>query len=95
MKISSEVFFEFLDIYEKRPISNNLWGMRSHGMFFLWYLLKQIQPDLVIESGVYRGQSTWMIGQAAPDAKIIAIDPDLTKRIYVSKNATYRTGDFS
>jgi hypothetical protein len=95
MKISSEVFFEFLDIYEKRPISNNQWGMRSHGMFFLWYLLKQIQPDLVIESGVYRGQSTWMIAQAAPDAKIIAIDPDLTQRFYVSKNATYRTEDFS
>ncbi len=94
-KIPNEAFIEFLDVYRNRPIQTNYYGMRSHGNFFLWYFLKKINPALVIESGVYRGQSTWMIEQAAPDAKIIAIDPDVSSRIYHSSRATYTTTDFS
>jgi hypothetical protein len=94
-RISSEIFLNFLDIYQGRPIQENEFGMRSQGMFFLWYLIKEINPSLVIESGIHRGQSTWMIEQAAPLAKVIAIDPVLENRVYISERALYTTGDFS
>ncbi len=95
MTIPIEVFLEFLEIYKNRPILDNHHGMRAQGMFFLWYLLKKINPGLVIESGVWRGGSSWMIDQAAPHAKYIAIDPELDRRVYHSKRATYFTTDFA
>lgn len=96
-KIPKKTFLEFLKIYKNRPIRSNDGGMKSHGNFFLWYLLKDINPSLVIESGVFRGQSTWMIEQAAPNAKIIAIDPEPKPREkkYISAKAQYLMEDFS
>ena len=96
-KIPKKTFLEFLEIYKDRPIRSNEGGMRSHGNFFLWYLLKDIKPSLVIESGVFRGQSTWIIEQAAPNAKIIAIDPEPKPREkkYICKKAQYLVEDFS
>jgi hypothetical protein len=94
-KIPESKFLEFADLYSKRPIETNYFGMGSSGNFYLWYLIKQVKPTLVIESGVWRGQSTWVIEQAAPDAKIISIDPDLNARFYFSKRAQYMTQDFS
>jgi len=94
-KIPEESFLEFLEIYKDRPIKYNPFGMRCHGNFFLWYILKKINPSLVIESGVYQGLSTWTIERAAPNAKIIAIDPDFSPRIYHSTRASYITEDFA
>lgn len=94
-KIPDQTFLDFLEIYKKRPIRDNQGGLRSYGCFFLWYLLKEINPALVIESGVWRGQTTWLIGKAVPEAKIIAIDPETRYLIYLSRKATYTTEDFS
>lgn len=94
-KIPNESFLEFLKLYKNRPLQENKFGMRSHGNFFLWYLLKGIDPALVIESGVLRGQSTWTIEHGAPKAKIIAIDPEPHHRVYKSKKASYTPLDFS
>lgn len=94
-KIPLETFLEFLDIYDDRPIKYNAGGIGSHGSFFLWYVLKMIDPALVIESGVWKGGSSWIIDQAAVNAQYIALDPNLSKRVYYSKRARYLTTDFS
>jgi len=94
-KIPNSEFLEFLEIYKDRPIEANYGGIRSHGSFFLWYFLKNINPSLVIESGVWHGHSTWMIEKAVQHAKIISIDPILEPIMYRSKKATYTTQDFS
>ena len=86
---------EFSAIYEQRPIKVNGGGMRSIAQFWVWYIVKKIQPDLIVESGVWKGQSTWILEQAAPNAKIISIDPFLSRRKYISTKVTYHTEDFS
>jgi hypothetical protein len=63
----------FLKLYQKRPIKNNIHGMRINHMFSLYFILKKIRPNFVIESGVYRGQSTWLIEKTLPKTKIIFI----------------------
>lgn len=88
-------FEAFLKVYQNRPVNNNTGGLRSVGLFSLWYLLRCCQPDVVIESGVWRGQSTWLIEQAVPNAELICIDPKLSARLYISKRAQYFTQDFS
>lgn len=85
---------KFFLIYNKRPIKDNEGGMRFSHMFALYYILKKIKPSLVIESGIYKGQSTWLIENTLPEAKIISIDIDLSNRKYISTRAKYSNIDF-
>ena len=85
---------EFRNLYEKRPIKNNKHGMQFQHMFATYFILKKFKPSFVIESGVYRGQSTWLIENTLPNTKILSIDIDLSQRVYVSKKAEYSNIDF-
>jgi len=84
----------FLKLYQKRPIRNNIHGMKINHMFNLYFILKKIRPNFVIESGVYKGQSTWLIEKTLPKTKIFSIDPNLDNRIYISKKTKYSKLDF-
>lgn len=79
----------FLDVWQHRPIRNNQHGMGINHSWALWYLLDRLQPAVVLESGVWRGHSTWVIEQAAPGAQIYSFDVDLSNRRYVSARAEY------
>ena len=84
----------FKSIYNDRPIKDNKGGMLFSHVFYFYFVLKKINPELVIESGVFKGQSTWLIEKTLPNSKIISIDLNLSKREYISKNATYSNIDF-
>jgi hypothetical protein len=64
-------------------------------MFALWFMVSRLKPDLIVESGVWRGQSTWVLEQACPSSEVVSIDIDLTRREYVSGKAVYSDVDFS
>ena len=85
---------DFCEIYKNRPIKNNKGGMLFSHMFAFYFILKKLNPELVIESGVFKGQSTWLIEQTLPNSKIISIDKDLSQREYISKKANYSNIDF-
>lgn len=86
---------EFLRLYDERPIVDNKGGMSSTHLFWTWYVLKKVNPKFIIESGVYKGQGTWLMVHACPNAKIFSIDPNLARRVYVDDRVTYYTKDFS
>ena len=85
---------DFISLYEKRPIKYNKGGMLFTHMFYFYLVLKNLKPELIIESGIYKGQSTWLIENTLPNSKIISIDIDLNNRVYTSKKAEYRSLDF-
>ena len=91
--INSE-FKKFLKIYKNRPIKDNQGGCRINHAFALYYILKILKPKLVIESGIFKGQTTWLIEKTVPKAKLICIDTNLSKRKYISKKAKYSSVDF-
>jgi len=90
-----EAIPEFLRLYQSRPIEDNEGGMRSPHMFATWFMLRELKPEIVIESGVWRGQGTWLIESTLPDSQLFCIDPYPKERTYTSKNATYYKDDFS
>lgn len=90
-----DYIIDFNKLYDKRPIKNNDGGMKSPHMFWVFLILKLINPLVVIESGIFKGQSTWLIENTCPNAKIISIDPNMNQIIYKSKKADYRTKDFN
>ena len=85
---------DFTLLYENRPIKNNKGGMLFTQMFYFYVILKNLKPELIIESGVYKGQSTWLIEKAMPNSKIISLDINLSQREYISKKAVYSSLDF-
>lgn len=93
-KIKSEID-SFLDVYNRRPIKVNDGGMKTPHMFATWFMLKQLNPKIIIESGVWKGQGTWLIEQAVPDAKLYCFDVNLSYRQYISDKATYTEADFT
>lgn len=90
----NEELKNFCKLYENRPIKKNIGGMMFNHAFAIYFILKKTKPDLVIESGVYKGQSTWLIENTVPNAEIICLDIDLSKRVYISKKAKYSNLDF-
>ena len=91
---SKDLLNDFISLYEKRPVKNNKGGMLFTHMFYFYLMLKNLKPELVIESGVYKGQSTWLIESTLPNSKIISININLNSREYISKKAEYRSLDF-
>lgn len=97
---------EFAMMYAKRPVASNMGGVNVNHAFSLWYIAKALKPPVVVESGIWRGQGTWLLRQAVgPDVPIICLDPhDPTERGTpywkdASGKTTYLTGinfvDFS
>ena len=86
---------QFEHLYGSRPIKDNTGGMRFPHMFATWFMAKYLSPSLIVESGIYKGQGTWLLEQACPTAKIISIDLNLSQRVYISNNVSYRDRDFS
>ena len=86
---------EFTPIYGDRPIRDNYGGMKAPHMFAVWFTARKLEPDLIVESGIWKGQSTWLLEEACPQAKLISIDLNLDTRQYVSDKAVYYDRDFS
>ncbi len=85
----------FAALYARRPVRDNQGGMRAPHMFAAWFMARRLRPALIVESGVWKGQGTWLLEQACPDAELVCIDIDLSRRQYVSPRARYSTQDFS
>ncbi len=88
-------FREFYKIYKKRPINKNDNGVKIEHSFFLFLVIKKLKPEYIIESGVFAGQSTWLIEKFCPEAKIYCFDTNLSNLYYKSKKAEYHENDLS
>tara|TARA_B100001063_G_scaffold138607_1_gene129487 strand:+ start:16343 stop:17062 length:720 start_codon:yes stop_codon:yes gene_type:complete len=93
---NSDLDYFMKNIYEPK-FSRNFGGMRTPDMFSLFFILKKINPKIVIESGVHNGWSTLLIRKTlGKNVKIISIDPkNIAKGGYVDNNINtiYYTGD--
>ena len=92
-KLKSELK-KFLRIYKDRPIKDNKGGMKINHMFGLFVLLRQLKPKFIIESGVFKGQGTWLMEKTLPKSTIYSIDIDLSQREYISNKVKYLKKDF-
>lgn len=86
---------EFIQLYKKRPIKDNKGGMGFNHSFGLYVILKSLGVKNIYESGIWKGNSTWIIEKCFDDFKLTSIDIDLSLREYVSNsdNVTYYEGD--
>ncbi|RWV90236.1 hypothetical protein BHE74_00014540 [Ensete ventricosum] len=89
---------EFVPIYETRPIKNNMYGMGFDHSFGLWFMARWLKPELMVESGAFKGHSTWVLRQAMPETRIVSLSPRHPEKYlkkgpaYVDGNCTYFAG---
>ena len=82
-------FKRFYNIYKKRPILDNNNGIKIEHAFYLYLVIKKIRPTLIVESGVFAGQSTWLMEKFCPKGKFFCFDIDLKNLKYKSNKAKY------
>ena len=76
---------EFVPIYETRPIKNNMYGMGFDHSFGLWFIARWLKPDLMIESGVLKGHSTWVLRQAMQTHQLGPV----CLGVYIAQNGSF------
>jgi len=83
---------EFAKVYASRPILANDFGMNANHAFALWFVVRALRPRHIIESGVWKGQGTWVLRQAVgPDAWIYSIDVRNESHLEYHEPASART----
>jgi len=90
---------EFCQLYAQRPFDNT-GGILFGSAFAYYYFLKTIHPKTLIESGIWRGFSTWIADSALPNTNLMCLDPVLMMPLqfeadYRPARAGYSTQDFS
>ena len=70
----------FFEVYSSRPFKSNTGGSGFHNSFWLFLSARAINPDLVVESGVWKSHTTWLLEQACPKAEVLGFDINLSRR---------------
>ena len=65
---------EWATKFHNKPFVNTN-GMAPDTAFYLYYWVCELAPKFIVESGTWRGFSTWVMREAAPEAKIVSLDP--------------------
>lgn len=86
---------DFLDVYKHRPVVDNRGGSGFHNCFWLFLIARVLRPSLIVESGVWRGQTTWLLHQASPDSTLHGFDIDLRKAPPPAASVHYHEMDWS
>ena len=87
--------FDFIELYKTCPIKDNEGGMKLPHLVAFYHYLKTLKPSLVIESGIWKGQGTWLIKKVLPNAQIISFDIQFQTLNHVVESANYVNEDLS
>ncbi|MEX0923852.1 MAG: hypothetical protein WDZ84_13870 [Rhodovibrionaceae bacterium] len=85
---------DFFELYAKKPILNNKGGSLFNDSLSLYVTMKLLRPDFILESGTYRGNSSWLFRQACPQAAIQTHDVDHGQLAHRAEDIVYIEGDW-
>lgn len=86
---------EFWDLIPSAPVRQRRGGNGFNGSLQLFAIMRALQPPIIVESGVFRGLTTWVMRQACPSARFYCFDPVLTGLRYRDPRAHYSESDWS
>jgi len=89
-----ELLPEFMEIWEERPIKENYFGMTFNHSFGVFAIARILNLPNIIESGVWKGHSSYILRKACPYARITSLDIDFGNLVYTDESITYLREDF-
>jgi hypothetical protein len=81
-------------IYLTAPITRNIYGLNFASGLCLFVMARCLRPQLIVESGVYKGLSSYILASACPTATIHVFDPDLTQLAFRMSDVHYHQHDW-
>ena len=84
---------EFRDVFLESPVDMNSGGANFPSGINLFLLARCLDPGLIVESGVYKGQSSYFLTTACPRAEMHAFDPNLNEAVRVPR-VVYHANDW-
>jgi len=78
---------EFFVLYQDRSQTDNTHGSGFHNAFWIYLFVRALNPSLIVESGVWKGHTTWLLSNACPKADLYGFDLNLKKVEYDDLNA--------
>lgn len=87
---------EFELVFMQSPVKEHESGFGYNEGVFFYSILKIINPELVVESGVMKGFTTYLIDAATNnECKIFSYDINFENKVFSSKKAQYNNFDIS
>tara|TARA_X000000950_G_scaffold75036_1_gene93764 strand:+ start:18893 stop:19855 length:963 start_codon:yes stop_codon:yes gene_type:complete len=87
---------EFESVFIQSPIKEHESGFGYNEGVFFYSIIRIINPEIVIESGVMKGFTTYLIDAATNNnCKIYSYDINLDNKVFNSKKAKYINSDIS
>ena len=86
---------EFAQLIQRCPVEQGTGGCGFNGGLMLFLIARRLQPKVVIESGVFRGYTTWVLRQALPDAALFCFEPRPDQIRHRDPQAVYSEHDWS
>jgi len=84
---------DFCSVFLDSPVNLNSGGANFPGGLNLFLISRCLDPELIVESGVYKGQSTYFLARACPYAAAHAFDPNMAEVVRVPR-VTYYANDW-
>jgi hypothetical protein len=85
---------DFFELYTNRQLTDNTHGSGFHNAFWIYLFTRILDPELIVESGVWKAHTTWLLEQACPEATIFGFDRNLKHVEYGDLKATLIESDW-
>ena len=85
----------FVHTVPQCPVAQDTGGGGLSAAVLLWTIARAIDPALVVESGTFRGFTTWVLRQAAPQARQYAFDISFAERQRLEDGVLYHEHDWT
>lgn len=84
----------FIPTLLRSPVAQDTGGGGFSAGLLLWTIARALRPELVVESGVFRGFTTWVLRQARPEARQYAFDISFAERQRIETGVEYHECDW-
>jgi hypothetical protein len=85
---------DFFADYLRSPFRGQHGGSRFGNLLWLNLLAKAQNPDVIVDSGTFKGASAWSLARGAPEARIRSYDLDLSQLICRVSRVEYLEHDW-
>ncbi len=85
----------FLDIYNTRPDKKGVGSSGFSQLMHLYNYCLKIKPEVIIESGTWKGQSSYLFFKACPNANIYCFDLDFSNLFWKNDKINYKEHDIT
>ncbi len=89
-----DIVTEFRNSFLQTPFGENSGGANFNTALILFATARILNPQIIVESGVFRGVSTYFLRLACPNAEIISYDVNLNNLTIKIDNVNYYESDW-